>query len=273
MKSLLLIVLLSCPIVQADSLTHMTALQGVDYMPLKSAVNGHQYHIYVQSPAPQAGDLQRYPVVYLLDGGNLFPMLAPYHHYLQTTEELSPVILVGISYGTTDWKKGNRRSTDFTLPADDRAHYGGAAAFHQMMTDELFPLIEQKYPTDSSRRILMGHSIGGQFALYAAQHQPHTFAGLIASNPAIHRNTAQFLQDSEPTSAQPKLFIMQADGDDERFKKPRKTWLEHWQRNPHHWIMKVMTVEGHHHMSSVPAAYRQGMLWLNNIFSQNTETQ
>jgi len=252
-----------CSLAQGASLEHLTSLKGVDYLPLKSTVNQHQYHLFIKAPDTTDGEQSRYPVVLLLDGGNLFPMLAPYHQYLQLVDELPPVILVGISYGTQDWRQGNMRSTDYTLPAKDQDHYGGAEAFNTLLNTELMPLLKARYPVDEQRTILMGHSIGGQFALYAAMFQPDKYFGLIASNPAIHNNSEQFLRQPEQTTAQPKLFIMQADGDDERFRLPRQQWLDHWQSRPHHWQMKVMTLEGHHHMSSVPAAYRQGMLWIS----------
>jgi predicted alpha/beta superfamily hydrolase len=264
------LLLLVCGWAQAADMDHLTSLRDVDYLALKSITNQHQYHVFIKAPdTGQATPAGGYPVVILLDGGNLFPMLAAYHQYLELSEELPPVILVGLSYGTHDWRAGNKRSTDYTLPAKDRAHYGGAELFRNMLMSELMPLIETRYPVNQQRKILMGHSIGGQFALYEAMFQPADFFGLIASNPAIHRNTGAFLKSPKATAEQPRLFIMQADGDDETFRLPRQQWLDHWQDQPHHWSMKVETLPGHNHMSSVPAAYRQGMLWLLNDNNHN----
>ena len=142
--------------------------------------------------------------------------------------------------------------------------------FHQFLSTELMPLIEEKYPADPQHRVLFGHSLGGQFALYCAMFQPQTFAGIIASNPAIHRNLELFLVDPEPTENKPKLFIMQADNDDEVYQKPRQQWLLHWQNKPRNWQQHVITAQDHNHMSSVPTAFRQGMMWL---FSKPTTEQ
>ncbi len=244
----------------AESMDHLSALQGTNYQLLHSEIVDHDYHIFVK--VPETEKVEKLPVVYLLDGGNLFPMLTSYAMYLGVSEELPPMIMVGISYGTQDWRKGNMRSRDYTLPAKDRDHYGGAEKFHQFLQQELIPMIEKDYPADPNKRFLMGHSIGGQFVLYTAMYQPEGFAGLVASNPAIHRNTEAFLKPVPSATATTKLFIMQAANDDEQFKTPRKKWLDHWQKQPRHWQQKVMTIEGHNHMSSVPAAFRQGMRWL-----------
>ncbi len=261
MKIAVVLLLISVQLCAAD-LDQLTALKGSTYHLMHSEVVDHDYHIYVHVPRQAAEQAKKLPVVYLLDGGNTFPMLAPYARYLSWPGDIPPVIMVGISYGTDDWRQGNKRSTDYTLPAKDRDDYGGAKKFHQFLSTELIPMIERNYPADPQQRLLFGHSLGGQFALYCAMFQPQTFSGLIASNPAIHRNTALFLVTPEATDEQPRLFIMQADQDDEAYRLPRQKWLAYWQDKPHHWQQQVMTIKGHNHMSSVPAAFRQGMKWL-----------
>ena len=263
MKRILLMCILISNQVFATDFEQLTGIQGSDYQQLHSKAVDHDYHIFIKLPDQAKSEpYTKWPVVYLLDGGNMFPMLSPYADYLLWAKDLPPVILVGISYGTDDWRQGNNRSTDFTLPAKDREHYGGAALFHRFLSAELMPLIEAKYPADPKQRVLFGHSLGGQFGLYCAMFQPQTFSGIIASNPAIHRNLESFLVNNEATDIQPKLFIMQADNDDEVYQKPRQQWLAHWQDKPHSWQQKVMTAQGHNHMSSVPTAFRQGMMWL-----------
>ncbi len=262
MKKYVLLLLLPQLLWAAD-LEQLSAMKGSQYQLFHSEKVDHDYHIYVHVPREtEENKNKKFPTVYLLDGGNTFPMFVPYAKYLSWTEDMSEVVMVGISYGTDDWRQGNMRSRDFTLPAKDRDHYGGAEKFHQFLSTELIPLIEKKYPADPEQRILFGHSLGGQFALYSAMFQPQTFSGLIASNPAIHRNTELFLATVEPNQHQPKLFIMQADQDNEEYRLPRQKWLAYWQDKPHHWQQQVMTIKGHNHMSSVVAAFRQGMKWL-----------
>ncbi len=265
-------VLLLFSLTATAKVEHMTSIQNSQHHALHSAVLDHEYHIFVLAPSTtEQNKDQLLPVVYLLDGGNTYPMFAAYARYLAWVEDVPEMILVGISYGTDDWRKGNRRSTDFTLPAEGRDHYGGAALFHRFLTDELMPMIESTYPADPKNRILFGHSLAGQFALYNAQFKPNTFRGIIASNPAIHNNTSAFTKPVQDSKAQPELVIVQADNDDERYRQARQKWLEYWQHNPHHWKQHVVTVKDHNHMSSVPAAFRQGMMRLFPKQAKQTE--
>ncbi len=257
----LLFVFFSLPSRAADT-DQLTSLKGTDYQLIRSAILDHDYHIYVKVPEQaKAEPNKKWPVVYLLDGGNNFPLLTPYAEMLSWFGDLPPVVMVGISYGTRDWQQGNNRSHDFTLPAEGREHYGGAEKFHQFLSKELMPKITSQFPVDSKQNFLFGHSLGGQFGLYVTMFHPKTFQGVIASNPAIHRNTASFLEGLEDHSTQPMLFMMQADMDDERFKNPRQQWLEYWHDKPHHWLLNEQTIVGHNHMSSLPSAFRQGMIW------------
>ncbi len=255
------VLILCCFTVKAE-IEHLTGLKGSQHHELHSKLLDHDYHIFVNVPAVDPADKnQKFPVVYLLDGGVHFPAFVPYSHFMTLFDEMPPVVLVGISYGTSDWQHGNKRSHDFTLPAESREHYGGAEKFHQFMVEELLPMIEEKYPVNPQQRILFGHSLGGQFALYSAMFQPQTFSGLIASNPAIHRNTESFMKPTKATTHRPKLFIMQAEHDNAVYIQPRKKWLDFWRNKPHHWHQEVMEAKGHNHMSSVVAAFRQGMKW------------
>ena len=99
-------------------LNYLPALSG-DYFELMSKETGRQYHIYVRLPESysKAFPETRYPVVYLLDGDSLFPILATEHLFLVIDEKLPEAITVGIAYGSFD-PSINKRDVDFTAPAD-----------------------------------------------------------------------------------------------------------------------------------------------------------
>ena len=60
-------------------LEFLPALNG-DYFKLNSAIIGRPFHIYVRYPQGYDKNSDKtYPVVYLLDGGSLFPILAANH--------------------------------------------------------------------------------------------------------------------------------------------------------------------------------------------------
>src|SRR5438094_763831 len=85
-----------------DPLEHLPALAG-GYFPFASQATGRTYHVYVRLPQNYAADpSKRYPIVYLLDGDSLFPILAASHLYLTIDDKLPEAIVVGIAYGSFD---------------------------------------------------------------------------------------------------------------------------------------------------------------------------
>ena len=222
------------------------------------------YYIYVKLPQNMEAN-KKYPTVYLLDGGASFPLLAPYYDWQHFTEELPGIILVGISYGSKNWRKGNNRSHDYTVPSKAREHWGGAKKFSQFLRDELFAVIEGKYPSDPKKRILFGNSLAAQFGLYNATFQVDLFYGIIANNPAIHEVTDQFLVESIATSRDNplKLYVALAENDADRFKVHMHKWQAHWiPAPPPQWQLKIQPMPGHNHFSSMPETFRQGLKWI-----------
>lgn len=228
---------------------------------------GRGYHIYVMLPDgyDEFAD-DRYPTIYLLDGGALFPLLSAYYRYLTLGEEIPNVIIVGISYGSDKFDGGNYRSTDYTAKSPERDYWGGAGQFQKFLSEELLPFIEGSYASRFDRRVIFGQSIGGQFVLYTALTEPNLFWGHIASNPALHRNLPFFLEEhaeSASVSEQSRLFVASGTNDDPRFRGPALEWIEHWsgvENSP--WQLKTMNLDGHSHMSAPPASFRQGMRWM-----------
>ena len=228
---------------------------------------GRGYHIYVMLPDgyDESAD-DRYPTIYLLDGGALFPLLSAYYRYLTLGEEIPNAIIVGISYGSDNFDGGNYRSTDYTAKSPERDYWGGAGQFQKFLSEELLPFIEGSYPSRSDRRVIFGQSIGGQFVLYTALTKPNLFWGHIASNPALHRNLPFFLEEhaeSASVSERSRLFVASGTNDDPRFREPALEWIEHWSGSENSpWQLKTINLDGHSHMSAPPASFRQGMRWL-----------
>jgi hypothetical protein len=236
-----------------------------DHVVFTSEYLRQDYHIFVGLPDGYEADEDRsYPVVYVLDGGLLFPMLRAYNRYLLMGGEIPQLILVGISYGTDYEQTGNNRTHDFTARADGQVYWGGAGDFQVFLGDELFPFIEKHYRARADRRVVFGQSLGGQFVLHAAQTEPGLFWGYIASNPALNRNLGFFIQgrnvDME-TGA--RLYIGAAANDAPQFRAPALRWMDYWiGRSGRPFELKAETLKGHNHFSVPPVAYRRGMIWL-----------
>ncbi len=218
---------------------------------------GRDLHLLVRLPNGYDPDVP-YPTIYLLDGGNLYPMLGAYYQYLRFQEAAPDMIIVGISYAASTFPEGNYRSTDFTAPSIEREFWGGAAEFQAVLADEILPLIESNYASDPERRMLFGQSLAGQFVLFNAVTRPKLFAGHIASNLAIHRNLEFFL--ARPyESGQTKLFISGGDDDPIDFDRPRAAWLKAQTAADD---LKVVSIADQGHFSIAPESFRQGLRWM-----------
>jgi predicted alpha/beta superfamily hydrolase len=252
---------------ETNPLARLPALRG-DYFPFDSKAVGRPFHIFVRIPE-EYGDEEttRYPVVYVLDGDSLFPILAASHLFLTVDEGLPDAIVVGIAYGSFD-PSINRRGFDFTArsePTDDSPR-GGAAAFHDFLKSELIPEIEKRYRADPSHRILFGQSLGGSLVLYSAFTEPDVFWGRIASNPAFERDRELFFSPATPSTKKDLgLVVTSGSRDRQELRRAALEWFDAWRAiEDKPWSLHTVTIEGGTHAADSANSYRAGMLWLFN---------
>lgn len=265
LSSIVIALLIAADVAATPEYQYLQALGDTRYHVVESAFTEQRYHLFVRLPEAYEESKESYPVVYLLDGGWLYPLVSGYYKYLKEGEEVPSMIIVGISYGTDDFRQGNNRSTDYTAASAEREHWGGAAKFQQALAAEILPLIESTYRAREDRGILFGQSIGGQFVLYAALTEPHLFWGYIASNPALHRNLPYFLDrhDDPEVTVDARVFVASGSEDDATFREPALQWMRHWtsiEQPP--WPLCAADLAGHSHFSAPPAAFRAGIRWL-----------
>jgi predicted alpha/beta superfamily hydrolase len=147
---------------------------------------------------PEDYDAKRkggYPVVYLLDANFYFDIMATTIRKYSVVNLVPQVILVGIGY--KDFQAmDSLRDRDYTYPTA-LAQYemktsGGAEKFLDFISKEVIPQVEQAYHCDTTRRTLMGHSLGGYFVSYAlVQHlsgRDGSFHNYIAASPSLNYN-------------------------------------------------------------------------------------
>ena len=247
-------------------LDHLPALGG-DYFLFESRNVGRPFHIYVRLPEGyDANSSEQYPVVYLLDGDSLFPILAANHLFLNYDDGLPEAIVVGIAYGSFD-PETNKRGFDFSAPAPDAGpDQGGAPDFHAFLKSELIPVVESRYRADSSRRVLFGQSRGGYMVLYSAFTDPDLFWGRIASNPAFDPGRDRFFSPAA-TAARDDLGLVVISGSRDflELREAALEWFREWQtRNDAPWELNAVTLEGGTHAADSPNSYRLAMNWLFN---------
>ena len=262
---IVLLVLSMLPLAaEALETQYLHALRNIEYVNAESEIIGRSFHVYTMLPDGYLENTDRdYPTIYLLDGGGLFPMLVGYYRYLEAGGGAPESIIVGLSYGGRTFPEGNFRSTDYTAPSSEREWYGGAGDFQRFLADELMPRIERSYRSNPDRRIVFGHSIGGQFVLYTALTRPELFWGHLASNPALHRNLSFFLEQQPEEQSASRLFVASATNDEARFREPMLAWEKHWSEVAEKpWDYRFVHLDGHSHRSTPPEVFRQGLTWL-----------
>ncbi len=245
-------------------LDHLPALNG-GYFRVDSQSVGRAFHIYIRLPEGYGQDPDaRYPVVYVLDGDSLFPILAATHLFLTYDDGLPEAIVVGIAYGGFD-PSVNKRGYDFSAPAPDASEgQGGADRFLSFLRSELIPEIEGRYPTDPDRRVLIGQSRGGYFVLYSAYVDPDLFWGRIASNPAFDPGRERFFAPAAEASRN-DLGLVLASGERDRpaLRESALAWHEAWRdRTDAPWAILMHTVPEGTHAADIARGYRAGMAWL-----------
>ncbi|MEQ8769249.1 MAG: alpha/beta hydrolase-fold protein [Phycisphaerales bacterium] len=133
-------------------------------------LNGRRVWVYL--PPGYHDTTDRYPVLYMHDGQNLFDDATSFAgewgvdetcEALIAAGEIPPVIVVGIDNG------GSQRINEYTPWPDDQFGGGGADAYLAALRDVLIPEIDARYRTrpDRSDRYMAGSSLGGLLSAYA----------------------------------------------------------------------------------------------------------
>ncbi|PWR20719.1 alpha/beta hydrolase [Zavarzinia compransoris] len=157
------------------------------------------WHIQVGLPAgnrPEAG----WPVLYLLDGGGMFP--GAWRHQ---EKGVGPgAVLVGIGHPGAGRLDMARRTFDFTpatakeyLRGRDDTATGGREALLAFIADHLMPRIQAELTVDPARQSLFGHSLGGLFALFALFTRPDLFSTWVAADPSLWWNNGSQVAEAQ----------------------------------------------------------------------------
>ncbi|MDK7674505.1 alpha/beta hydrolase-fold protein [Weeksella virosa] len=145
---------------------------------INSKILNTEREIWVNLPESYSNNkLQKvsYPVIYVLDGESNFTFLTGVVSKFQSGfyPEMPESIIIGIT------NKNGDRTKDFTHVND--------VNFLNFIQTELFPFMQKNYRVNDFR-LLIGHSLGGYFALKTLYNHPKTFNGFVAHDPSIWFN-------------------------------------------------------------------------------------
>ena len=134
-----------------------------------------------EAPAPATG----YGVVYAMDAGWSFGTLcdlAQLRSIAPSSAGYGPTVIVALGWPGETLVDLDRRGIDLVGEATSGP---GRHATLTLLTDTLLPRVEGALPIDPARRMILGHSFGGAFALQARAARPGLFSHVAAGSPSI----------------------------------------------------------------------------------------
>ena len=194
---------------------------------VESKILGETRAVHVRLPPNYALARQRYPVVVLLDGQvrAFFDITVAATNYNLTGDAqrfgMPPQIVVAVEQG--------ERSVDLVRNAEQ---------YQRFLTSEVLPRIDREFRT-LPFRTLIGHSLGGRFALAAMCAAPMDFAAVIAISPSLPdsliASTTRCLSATEPQAGLRHLVLSGGSlepqtlaNTDRLFSALRTTAASHW---------------------------------------------
>jgi len=227
-------------------------------IPFESKTLGETRQISVSLPRDYSTTNERYPVLVVLDGELEHDIAASIARFYASTSTLPPMIVVGVRNTNRMRDLSTTPTAGFTPPPEAGSSTGGADRFLAFLGDELLPYIDRSYRT-APMRVLIGHSIGGLFALHVIDKKPALFTGYIVMEPAIWWNNELELRAARASLASsvvPRARVMFVN-------------TQHMGLDTTHWggdrpMVREITVDGETHASMAAAGM---MLALRTMFS------
>jgi len=206
----------------ADTACRSTASGDLRVHTLKSGIFGNERNIRVLLPAgygDAANQDRRYPVLYMLDGQNVFDAClsdVSRHEWsvdetvqrLIAEKKIPPMIVVGVDHAGKDRAREYLPYKDFVGNPDMDEPAG--KRFPDFMTKEVMPLVDSRYRTLTGQPNtgIGGSSYGGVASLYALLAKPNTFGYGLIESPVLWIGMGQLVRDTSPLVANPrKVFV------------------------------------------------------------------
>lgn len=150
---------------------------------------GESRTIYLRLPEKYEESAKRYPVLYILDGGDYFVPFAGMVQYMNYFDMMPEMIIAAIAHGD--------RLKEFTFTkSNDWPTSGGAETFRKFLAEELVPYIDDYYRTHPFR-IVVGHSLGGLFAVETLVRSAKLFQATLAFSPSLYWDQFKWLKNAD----------------------------------------------------------------------------
>lgn len=171
---------------------------------------GRERRIWVYLPPDYNTSGRRYPVLYMLDGQNLFDRATSFAGEWGVDETLErlysernfSIIVVGIDNG------GDKRIDEYAPWVNGEYGRGGEGdAMVRFIVETLKPYVDAHYRTLPNETGIMGSSLGGLMAVYAGFAYPETFKYVGAMSSAFWFNHQIYDFVRNATAGPEKIYI------------------------------------------------------------------
>ena len=186
---------------------------------------GRKRRVWICLPRAYENSTQRYPVLYMHDGQNLFDATTSFSGEWQVDEALDAwtgrgFIVVGIDNG------GERRFDEYSPWTHPKYGGGQGDEYAAFMVNTLKPFIDKNYRTLKSRRNtgIIGSSMGGLISLYTAVEYQQTFGFAGVFSPALWLSDEWAEHIKQTGRKRPVLFYLLA-GKGESDTMEQEVWL------------------------------------------------
>ena len=184
-------------LVKAQSISkqhHLIEIGTVDSLYSNTLEEKRKFWVHLPQNYSPTGTL-RFPVVYVLDGGDQLKALETIYSYYNG-HYVPDMILIGIANDI-------HRTRDLTTSEVKLRHgyavteaSGGAENFIQFIKNELIPHIDKKYLT-TPYRTLIGHSYAGLFTINTLLNHIDLFENYIAIDPSLEWDHQKLLEEAK----------------------------------------------------------------------------
>lgn len=153
---------------------------------LTSTVPGEERELWIRTPPSYGRSRVGFPVLYVLDADVHFRHATALVDFLAYYLRAPEMIVVGVL--------NTNRTRDFTPPrAGQAAEAGGADRFLRFMTEEVRKYVNREFRAEPFS-VLVGHSLGGLFAVNTLAQQPAAFSAYIAISPSLYWNDSAVVE-------------------------------------------------------------------------------
>jgi len=260
---------------------------------LHSTSIDEDFLISVSMPPSYSASNEDFPIVYLVDANSLFATAASNIRLLQGAGSLPQFILVGIGYDLRDKNPLDYltlRYRDMTHVSDpeierrlaanpppfnlpEGAETGEIESFISFFENEVVGFIAENYRANTEHQTIVGHSLGGNFALYALLQHPALFNNYVIGSPGLFWGEFSLLELEQSRAEENRIldkrvFVSVGDQEDafdfdNSIKQIVSTRELYNRLNSNHYEnieAGFKLFEGHNHISVIPETITRGLM-------------